>query len=49
MLTLERTRLNPASPVINKDVQSHLQFLEKALAFMSEQYNRTVRLGRVWR
>jgi transposase len=49
MLGYERSRLNPGSPVTHRDIQNHLQFLEKSLTMMTEQYHRTVRLGKVMR
>jgi transposase len=49
IVVLERARLNPGSPAIHRDVQNHLLYIEKALALLSDQFSRTVRLGRVWR
>lgn len=49
MIALERSRFNPASPAIHRDVQNHIVYIEKSLALLNEQFNRTIRLGRIWR
>jgi transposase len=46
-LSHERTRTKSVLPVVLKDVQNHIQFLERALKMNGEQFKRIVRFGRV--
>ena len=45
----ERARLGPAVPAVEKDIQSHIQFLERSLALIDAQFSRKVRVSRIWR
>jgi len=47
MLTSERIRLKSASPAVLREVQTHIQFVERALKVNSEHFNRAIRFGRV--
>jgi transposase len=47
MLGSERNRARTGSPTTAKDVQLHIQFLERAIKLNSEHFNRIVRLGRL--
>jgi transposase len=49
MLESEKVRLSLVCPAIQREVQNHIIFLEKTLTLLSEQFNRTVRFGRIWR
>lgn len=49
MLTLERGRLKGRPSVVLKDLQSHILFLEKSLSGIDDQFNHTIRSGRVGR
>jgi transposase len=49
MVALERSRLNGAVTVVQKDLQAHLQFLEKSLQVLDDQVNRTIRYSTIWR
>jgi transposase len=49
MVTLERSRMKRTSPVVQKDLQSHVLFLEKSLTGIDEQFSRTIRSSRLWR
>ena len=47
LLTLERTRAKSATSTVLKDIQSHIQFLDRAAKMNSEQFKRIVRMGRL--
>jgi len=49
MLNLERGRLAEASIVLRREVQRHVNFLEKDVALLDQEFNRTVRLSSAWR
>jgi transposase len=44
-LSNERNRSKTSSATVSKDVQSHIQYLERALKLNSEQFKRVVRVG----
>jgi len=48
MIGLERTRSGSGCPALEKDVQSHIQFLEKSLILIDAQFSRKVRISRLW-
>ena len=49
MLLLERSRLDGASPVLRKDMQRHITFLEQSISALNQEFRREVRLSAVWR
>jgi transposase len=49
MLALERGRLKGRMPVVQKDLQNHLLFLERSRGSIDDQFNQTVRSGRISR
>jgi transposase len=49
MIAEERGRLVSAVPVIEKEIQCHLQFLERSIALIDAQFSRKVRVSRIWR
>ena len=46
-ISAERNRAKSSSTAVLKDVQSHIQFLDRALKLNSEQFKRIVRMGKV--
>jgi hypothetical protein len=48
MLLLERSRLDGASPVLRKDMQRHITFLEQSISALNQEFRREVRLSAVW-
>jgi hypothetical protein len=48
MIALERSRSGSKDPILEKELQAHIQFLEKSLAFVDAQFSRKVRVSRVW-
>lgn len=46
MLALEHGRLDSAPPVLQKDLQRHIQYLQKDLSSIDEQFSGTVRIRR---
>jgi transposase len=49
MMAEERGRISLAVPTVEKDIQSHIQFLERSLALIDAQFSRKVRVSRIWR
>jgi transposase len=49
MIAEERGRISIAVPAVEKDIQSHIQFLERGLALLDAQFSRKVRVSRIWR
>ena len=49
MMSLERGRLETAPFIVQKDVQHHIQCLQKSLSGLDEQFSRTIRASRIWR
>jgi len=47
LLSTERSRLKSASPPVHRDLQNHIQYLERALKLNSENFNRAIRIGKV--
>lgn len=47
LLATERERAKSASSTVAKDIQSHIQFLDRSLKLNSEQFKRMVRVGRL--
>jgi transposase len=48
MIALERSRSGSSEPILEKELQAHIQFLEKSLAFVDMQFSRKVRVSPVW-
>jgi transposase len=48
MIALERSRSGSSEPVLEKELQAHIQFLESSLAFVDMQFSRKVRVSPVW-
>jgi len=48
MIALERRRAGSIVPVLEKDLQAHIQFLERSLGVVDAQFSRKVRESRVW-
>lgn len=49
MILLEKGRLAEGPPVVQKDLQAHIQYLEKSLITIDDQVNKTIRSSTVWR
>jgi len=49
ILRLERSRLTQDSPILYKDIKSHVYFLERSLLTIGEEISRTVRSSCIWR
>ena len=49
MMAAERSRAGHALPALEKDIQSHVQFLERSLSAVDGQFSRKVRVSRIWR
>jgi hypothetical protein len=49
MLGEEKGRLDKASPVVRKDLQRHINFLEQSIATLNQEFNRTVQSSVAWR
>lgn len=49
MIAEERSRLGIALPTVEKDIQAHIQFMERNLALLDAQFSRKVRVSRIWR
>ena len=49
ILVLERGRLHTAPTVLQRDIQNHLQFLERNISNLEDQLNRTIRYSPIWR
>jgi transposase len=45
----ERDRLSVAVPSVEKDIQAHIQFLERSLVLVDGQFSNKVRVSRIWR
>jgi transposase len=48
MLTLERGRLENESAFIQKDIKTHIYFLEKSALVIDDELSRTIRSSRLW-
>jgi transposase len=48
MIELERGRSDCPDVVLEKELQAHIQYLEKSLAFVDAQFSRRVRVSPVW-
>jgi transposase len=48
MIALERSRSPSKDHFLEKELQAHLQFLDKSLAFVDAQFSRKVRVSPVW-
>ena len=49
MIVVERSRLGRPVAAIDKDIQSHIQFLERCVGALDVQFSRRVRISRMWR
>ena len=48
MMAAERSRAAKALPALEKEIQAHIQFLERSLASIDGQFSRKVRASRIW-
>jgi transposase len=48
MMAGERSRAGHALPALEKDIQAHVQFLERNLASIDAQFSRRVRASKIW-
>ena len=48
MIAAERSRAASALPALEKEIQVHIQFLERSLASIDGQFSRRVRASRIW-
>jgi transposase len=48
MMSAERSRATTALPALEKEIQAHIQFLERSLASIDGQFSRKVRASRIW-
>jgi transposase len=49
MLQLERSRQDVEVVPVQRNVRSHIHFLERSLALLNEEVNQTVRSSSIWR
>jgi transposase len=49
LLAVERGRQESELSSIQKDIRSHISYLEKSVAMLSEEINRAVRSSSIWR
>jgi transposase len=49
MIELERDRWQGAIPIVRRDLRAHIQFLERNLQAIEEEFNSTVRSSPIWR
>lgn len=49
MIELERSRWKDAVPIVRRDLRLHVQFLERNLQAIEEEFNLTVRSSPIWR
>lgn len=49
MIELERSRWTDAVPIVRRDLRLHVQFLERNLQAIEEEFNLTVRSSPIWR
>jgi transposase len=49
ILFLEKNRLAEAPPLLRKDLQRHISFLDQSIAILNQEFSRTVRLSSAWR
>jgi transposase len=49
MLALERSRQRERCIAVQRDVRTHVSFLEKSLILLGEEISRIVRSSRIWR
>jgi transposase len=48
MMAAERSPATTALPALEKEIQAHIQFLERSLASIDGQFSRKVRASRIW-
>jgi transposase len=48
MIALERGRAGHLAPALEKDLQAHIQFLERSIGVVDSVFSRKVRESRVW-
>jgi transposase len=48
MIALERSRSGQLAPALERDLQAHIQFLEKSVSVVDALFSRKVRESRVW-
>jgi transposase len=48
MIAAERSRAGHALPALEKDIQAHIQFLERNLVAIDAQFSRRVRASKIW-
>jgi transposase len=48
MMASERSRAGHALPALEKDIQAHIQFLERNLVSIDAQFSRRVRASKIW-
>ena len=48
MISAERKRAGSVLPALEKDIQAHIQFLERNLVAIDAQFSRRVRASRIW-
>jgi len=48
MMATERGRAGNPVPVIEKEIQGHIQALERSLSYIDAQFSRKVRVSRIW-
>lgn len=49
MIELERSRWKDAVPTVRRDLRLHVQFLERNLQAIEEEFNSTLRSSPIWR
>jgi transposase len=48
MMSAERCRATTALPALEKEIQAHVQYLERSLASIDAAFSRRVRASRIW-
>jgi transposase len=49
MIALERSRVDDAPLIVQKDIQQHIHCLVRSLSSIDDQFSRTIRMNRIWR
>jgi len=49
MIELERSRWSESVPIIRRDLRLHVQYLEKSLQTIEDEFNLTIRSSPIWR
>jgi transposase len=48
MIALERERAQTAPSIVQRDIQQHIQCLNRSITGIDEQFSRLIRMNRIW-